>query len=88
MIGVFCLFQHTPQLLRNGSWKEHTESCRPRARLGTATPAGVSTLEPGSGPPAGGAASGSGRTSVQPLDDSVELFDVEVRSPAWPVPLC
>lgn len=54
----------------------------PGARLGTTTPAGVSTLEPGLGPPAG-AARPATRTQlrVQLLDDSVEVFDVEVRSP-------
>lgn len=54
----------------------------PGARLGTTTPAGVSTLEPGQGPPAG-VARPAARTHlrVQLLDDSVELFDVEVRSP-------
>lgn len=53
----------------------------PGARLGTGTPAGVSTLEPGQGPP--GVARPAARTHlrVQLLDDSVELFDVEVRSP-------
>ena len=58
----------------------------PGARLGTATPVGVSTLEPGLGPPAG-AARPTMRTQlrVQLLDDSVEVFDVEVRSPG-PVP--
>ncbi|XP_040087963.1 FERM, ARHGEF and pleckstrin domain-containing protein 2 [Oryx dammah] len=52
----------------------------PGARLGTAAPAGVSTLEPGQGPPAG-AARPAARTHlhVQLLDDSVELFDVEPK---------
>ncbi|XP_042095234.1 FERM, ARHGEF and pleckstrin domain-containing protein 2 isoform X1 [Ovis aries] len=52
----------------------------PGARLGTATPAGVSTLEPGQGPPAG-VARPAARTHlrVQLLDDSVELFDVEPK---------
>ena len=54
----------------------------PGARLGTATPVGISTLEPGQGPPAG-AARPAARTHihVQLLDDSVEVFDIEVRSP-------
>ncbi|XP_052492719.1 FERM, ARHGEF and pleckstrin domain-containing protein 2 isoform X2 [Budorcas taxicolor] len=52
----------------------------PGARLGTATPAGVSTLEPGQGPPAG-VVRPAARTHlrVQLLDDSVELFDVEPK---------
>ncbi|XP_043318157.1 FERM, ARHGEF and pleckstrin domain-containing protein 2 isoform X3 [Cervus canadensis] len=52
----------------------------PGARLGTTTPAGVSTLEPGLGPPAG-AARPATRTQlrVQLLDDSVEVFDVEPK---------
>ncbi|XP_060978659.1 FERM, ARHGEF and pleckstrin domain-containing protein 2 isoform X1 [Dama dama] len=52
----------------------------PGARLGTATPAGVSTLEPGLGPLAG-AARPATRTQlrVQLLDDSVEVFDVEPK---------
>jgi len=54
----------------------------PGARLGTATPVGVSTLEPDQGPPAR-AARPAARTHirVQLLDDSVEVFDIEVRSP-------
>ncbi|MXQ98292.1 hypothetical protein E5288_WYG018448 [Bos mutus] len=50
----------------------------PGARLGTATPVGVSTLEPGQGPPAR-AARPAARTHirVQLLDDSVEVFDIE-----------
>ena len=53
----------------------------PGARLGTATPVGVSTLEPGQGPPAR-VARPAARTHirVQLLDDSVEVFDIEVVS--------
>ncbi|XP_070224766.1 FERM, ARHGEF and pleckstrin domain-containing protein 2 isoform X2 [Bos mutus] len=52
----------------------------PGARLGTATPVGVSTLEPGQGPPAR-AARPAARTHirVQLLDDSVEVFDIEPK---------
>ncbi|XP_055260060.1 FERM, ARHGEF and pleckstrin domain-containing protein 2 isoform X2 [Moschus berezovskii] len=52
----------------------------PGARLGTATPAGVSTLEPGQGPPAGAARPVvQTHLRVQLLDDSVEVFDVEPK---------
>ena len=53
----------------------------PGTRLGAPTPAGVSTLEPGPGPSAA-AAWPAARTPVrvQLLDDSVEVFGVEVRS--------
>ncbi|XP_070319810.1 FERM, ARHGEF and pleckstrin domain-containing protein 2 isoform X3 [Odocoileus virginianus] len=52
----------------------------PGARLGTTTPVGVSTLEPGLGPLAG-AARPAMRTQlrVQLLDDSIEVFDVEPK---------
>ncbi|KAB0395640.1 hypothetical protein E2I00_000513 [Balaenoptera physalus] len=54
----------------------------PGTRLGAPTPAGVSTLEPGLGPSAAAAAWPAARTPVrvQLLDDSVEVFGVEVRS--------
>uniref|UniRef100_A0A8C0HZH2 FERM, ARHGEF and pleckstrin domain-containing protein 2 n=1 Tax=Balaenoptera musculus TaxID=9771 RepID=A0A8C0HZH2_BALMU len=46
----------------------------PGTRLGAPTPAGVSTLEPGPGPLAGGQP-----VRVQLLDDSVEVFGVEPK---------
>ncbi|XP_057601986.1 FERM, ARHGEF and pleckstrin domain-containing protein 2 isoform X7 [Hippopotamus amphibius kiboko] len=52
----------------------------PGTRLGSPTPAGISTLEPGQGPLAA-AVRPTARTHVQVqlLDDSVEVFDIEPK---------
>lgn len=60
----------------------------PGSRLGAQTAVGVSTLEPGQAPSAAAAAGLPGRMQthlhlrVKLLDDTVEVFAIEVRSAA------